>query len=248
MGLATLLLAGSALHVTGAHAADLVVQPGMIHTTDPKAQGVSTTGVAFPCTLGFLFDGEGDLEGRAFFGTAAHCTFKLGQDIAVFGTTEVFGDVAYIGNSAAPETDFSLIEVRPEYRDRVSPAMLCHEQFPSGFTKHKKTEAGALVQLTDLASKASPSACGDSRKAVFTADDPQNYKVFGPIVFGDSGGPLVYEPTGEALGLQSRIGCFTLIEAPPCQSWGPTVQNILSRAQAAGFPIALRTVKAPKGS
>jgi hypothetical protein len=235
-------VAGAAVHASTAHAEGLVVQPGMVHTTDPDAKGVSTTGVAFPCTLGFLFAGTGDLAGRSFFGTAAHCTFRLGQDVAVFGTSDVFGDVAYIGNAAAPETDFSLIEVRPEYRARVSPAMLCHPQFPTGFTKHKNTEAGALVQLTDLASKGSLSACGDSRKAVFTNDDDQTYKVLSPTVFGDSGGPLVYEPTGEALGLQSRIGCFTLIEAPPCQSWGPTVHNILHRAAAVGFPLELRTV------
>ena len=62
------------------------------------------------------------------------------------------------------------------------------------------------------------------------------YDVTGPIHWGDSGGPLVHVRTGKALGIVSRL-C-----AGACSEEGPTVQGILAKAAAAGFPVSLKTV------
>jgi hypothetical protein len=67
-------------------------------------------------------------------------------------------------------------------------------------------------------------------------DDNELYDVTGPIHWGDSGGPLVHVRTGKALGIVSRL-C-----AGACSEEGPTVQGILAKAAAAGFPVTLRTV------
>ena len=58
----------------------------------------------------------------------------------------------------------------------------------------------------------------------------EHYDVTGPIHWGDSGGPLVHVRTGKALGIVSRL-C-----AGACSEEGPTVQGILAKAAAAGFP------------
>ncbi len=76
----------------------------------------------------------------------------------------------------------------------------------------------------------------EQRTAIMGSDDAQTYDVSGPIHWGDSGGPLVHKRTGKALGIVSRL-C-----AGACSEEGPTVQGILAKAAAAGFPVTLRTV------
>ena len=76
----------------------------------------------------------------------------------------------------------------------------------------------------------------EQRTAVMGFDDAQTYDVSGPIHWGDSGGPLMHKRTGKALGIVSRL-C-----AGACSEEGPTVQGILAKAAAAGFPVTLRTV------
>ena len=76
----------------------------------------------------------------------------------------------------------------------------------------------------------------EKRQAIMGFDDAELYDVAGPIHWGDSGGPLVHVRTGKALGIVSRL-C-----AGACSEEGPTVQGILAKAAAAGFPVTLRTV------
>jgi hypothetical protein len=71
---------------------------------------------------------------------------------------------------------------------------------------------------------------------VLTYDDAETFGVVGPLIHGDSGGPLVHIPTGKALGSETGL-CVGL-----CTDEGPTVQGILAKAAAAGFPVELRTV------
>ena len=76
----------------------------------------------------------------------------------------------------------------------------------------------------------------EKRQAIMGFDDAELYDVSGPIHWGDSGGPLVHVKTGKALGIVSRL-CAGL-----CSEEGPTVQGILAKAAASGFPVTLRTV------
>jgi putative CocE/NonD family hydrolase len=209
------------------------IQPGARMTIidvegDDKAIG--------SCTLGFVFDGVGARAGTTYVSTAAHCVRGVGQDVGLLGTGEVFGDVAVIGDSSSSATDWALIAVRPDAEPRVSAAMRGHPQYPQGSTVPGTTTAGDVVQQTDL---------GAPRQGELVDDDPETYRIAGPVIPFDSGGPLAHVPSAGGLGLVSR-GHDCALPSLRCASYsGPTVQGILAKAAAAGFPIALRSVSPP---
>jgi hypothetical protein len=221
----TLLLAAVALAVAAAlsntAAAAGPLQPGSYHETD-----------AGSCTLNFVYTGSAG----TYLGTAAHCVERVGQPVRdIDGDT--FGTVAFIGDADVTEWDFAFIAVDPEDLGRVSPAVKGHPTYPRGATTPPETVMGDTIQLSGygLGYDTTPTT-QERRQAVMGSDDDELHTVTGPIHWGDSGGPLVHVRTGKALGIVSRL-CVG-----PCSEEGPTVQGILDKAAASGFPVALRTV------
>ena len=223
---AVLALAGMGLVPSAATAVTDPIQPGDFMETSTGS-----------CTLNFVYAGQGGKAGSGvYLGTAAHCVGDVGQDVSTIDG-EVFGDVAFIGDPEETATDFALVEVRPAFLSRVSPAMKGSPQFPTGVTTPEETEAGDLLQLSgygvgfDLLP-----VTQEERVAVLVDDDAETWQAVGPLTYGDSGGPLVHIPTGKALGSEMGL-CLGV-----CTDEGPTVQGILAKARADGFPVTLRTV------
>lgn len=216
--LATMALA---IALPGSATAAVTLQPGAYHETD-----------AGSCTLNFAYSGGG----KTYLGTAAHCVASIGQSVRDIDGTD-FGKVAFIGDQNVTRWDFAFIEVDPEDLGRVSPAVKGHPTFPKGSTVAADTLTGDTIQLSGygLGYDTTP-ATQEKRQAIMGFDDAELYDVSGPIHWGDSGGPLVHVKTGKALGIVSRL-C-----AGACSEEGPTVQGILAKAAASGFPVTLRTV------
>ena len=199
----------------------VTLQPGAYHETD-----------AGSCTLNFAYSGGGG----TLLGTAAHCVDSVGQRVRDIDGVE-FGSVSFIGDADATDRDFAFIKVDAEDVGRVSPAVKGHPQYPKGSTVPADTATGDSIQLSGygLGYGTNP-ITQEKRQALMGFDDPSYYTVTGPIHWGDSGGPLVHIKTGKALGIVSRL-C-----AGACSEMGPTVQGILAKAAAAGYPVSLRTV------
>lgn len=231
-----LALMTGAMAVAGPVAALGEIQPGA------RMVIVDTGGIG-TCTLGFVFDGVGVQAGKLYIGTAAHCVTRVGLEVRTLDTLELFGDVAAIGNLASSATDWALIEVRPAFVARVSPAMLNHPQFPTGASFSAQTDVGDQLQLNDLVLI--------PRQAALTFDDAEIFRYTGTLATPpstlplDSGGPIVHIATGKALGTVSRgVNCpIVPVSSLGCaQHEGPTVEGILTKAAAAGFPVTLRTI------
>ncbi len=221
----TLLSAVAALVVAaalpGTAAAAGTLQPGAYHETD-----------AGSCTLNFVYTGGGS----TYLGTAAHCVEQIGQPVQDIDG-ETFGHVAFIGDANATEWDFAFIRVEAEDLGRVSPSVKGHPAFPTGSTTPPETLAGDAIQLSGYGlGYGTTKTTQEQRTAVMGGDDSDWYSVSGPIHWGDSGGPLVHVRTGKALGIVSRL-CVGA-----CTEIGPTVQGILAKAAAAGFPVTVRRV------
>ena len=209
---AALVLAPPAL---GSH-----IQPGAFHETDVGG-----------CTLNFVYDGAGG----PYMGTAAHCAEQVGDDVRD-ETGATFGDIAAIGDADQTATDWALIRVRPDFVAHVNPRMKGHPQFPTGVTTPLQTNVGDQIQLSGygVGFDLTPTT-REQRRATLTYDDAETHQVLTTLIFGDSGGPLVHIPTGRAFGIVSRL-CVGL-----CEEEGPTVQGVLAKAAAAGFPVSVRT-------
>ena len=219
--IATFATMALAIALPGAAQAAVTLQPGAYHETD-----------AGSCTLNFAYSGGG----KTYLGTAAHCVASIGQTVRdIEGTT--FGKVAFIGDADVAEWDFAFITVDAEDLSRVSPAVKGHPAFPKGSTVPADTLTGDTIQLSGygLGYGTTPTT-QERRQAIMGFDNTELYDVTGPIHWGDSGGPLVHVRTGKALGIVSRL-C-----AGACSEEGPTVQGILAKAAARGFPVTLRTV------
>ena len=207
--------------IPGAAFGAVTLQPGAYHETD-----------AGSCTLNFAYTGGGG----TLLGTAAHCVDRVGQRVRDIEGVE-FGSVSFVGNADVTDQDFAFIKVDAEDVGRVSPAVKGHPQYPKGSTVPTDTAGGDTIQLSGygLGYDTNP-ITQEKRQAIMGFDDANYYTVTGPIHWGDSGGPLVHIKTGKALGIVSRL-C-----AGSCSEMGPTVQGILAKAAAAGYPVSLRTV------
>ena len=204
-----------------AASAAVTLQPGAYHETDSGS-----------CTLNFAYSGGG----TTYLGTAAHCVERVGQRVRDIEGTE-FGSVAFIGDADETTWDFAFIEVDAEDLSRVSPAVKGWPAYPKGSTVPADTLTGDSIQLSGYGlGYGTTKATQEQRTALHAFDDTELYAVNGPIHWGDSGGPLVHRRTGKALGIVSRL-CVGA-----CTEEGPTVQGILAKAAASGFPVTLRTV------
>ena len=195
------------------------IQPGAYHETDVGG-----------CTLNFVYDGAGG----PYMGTAAHCADRVGDDVRDINGA-VFGDIAAIGDADETAADWALIRVRPEFVAHVNPRVKGHPQYPTGVTSAAETAVGDQVQLSGYGvgfDATQPTR--EQRRGTLTFDDAETHQVAATLIFGDSGGPLVHIPTGKALGIVSRL-CIGL-----CEEEGPTVEGILAKAAAAGFPVSVR--------
>ncbi len=90
--------------------------------SDPIQPGDYMESGGAACTLNFVYDGTGSRKGKVYFGTAAHCVEKVGDDVLTIND-ETFGDVAWIGDDWNTARDFALIQVRTGYLSRVLPAV-----------------------------------------------------------------------------------------------------------------------------
>ncbi len=188
------------------------------------------------CTLSFVYDGVGSKNGKVYIGTAAHCVSRVGQEVSTSGFNR-FGRVAYIGDDDQTAWDFALIEVKAAYQPYVNPAVKGHPHLPVGYTVPSDTIIGDSIQISGFGmGYGSTTYTQENRVATFQSDNNERYAVSGPIHWGDSGGPLVHLYSGKALGIVSRL-CIGA-----CTEQGPTVEGILNKAAASGFPLELRTV------
>ena len=201
--------------------AAVTLQPGAYHETD-----------AGSCTLNFVYLGGG----TTYVGTAAHCVDSIGQRVRDIDGTE-FGSVAFIGDENDTAWDFAFIRVDAEDVGRTSAAVKGWPAYPKGSTVPADTLTGDSIQLSGYGlGYGTTKQTQEQRTALHAFDDTEIYAVNGPIHWGDSGGPLVHKRTGKALGIVSRL-CIGA-----CTEEGPTVQGILAKAAASGFPVTLKTV------
>ena len=215
-------LAGLILALAPAAAqAAVTLQPGAYHETD-----------AGSCTLNFVYLGGG----TTYLGTAAHCVSSVGQRVRDIEGVE-FGSVAFIGDQDDTAWDFAFIRVDAEDVGRTSAAVKGWPAYPTGSTVPADTLTGDSIQLSGYGlGYSTTKQTQEQRTALHAFDDTELYAVNGPIHWGDSGGPLVHKRTGRALGIVSRLCIGT------CTEEGPTVQGILAKAAASGFPVTLKTV------
>ena len=217
-------------------AATALVVPDAARASEPLQPGAYVETTVGSCTLNFVYDGAGNNAGKVYIGTAAHCVENVGDPVWDLAGTH-FGTVAFIGNAELNPHDYAFIEVAASHVGRVSPAVKGHPTYPVGYTTHTETQAGDLIQLSGYGVPFGVSRpTQEERLATLVYDEQSHFGVAGVLSWGDSGGPLVHIPTGKALGIESRV-C-----TGPCTDTGPTLEGILAKAAAAGFPVTLRTV------
>ena len=192
------------------------------------------------CTLNFVYDGLGPNAGKTYIGTAAHCVEKLGETVND-GAGDPIGTVAFIDDAATAATDFAFVEVLAPELGRVDPSVKGHPEYPGGYTVPEDTAPGDFVQISGFGvGFGQTEYTQENRQGVLQSDDEEVYAFSGPSVNGDSGGPLVHVDTGKALGIVSRYGFETA-----STDYGPTVQGVLAKAAAKGFPVRLRLAGQP---
>ncbi len=188
------------------------------------------------CTLNFVFDGTGRLAGNVYLGVAAHCVHELGQTVSD-GRGRAWGRVAFIGDSSHIPTDFAFIRVLSGFTQSVRASVVGHPGTPTGVASSRQAQLGDLVLLSGYGLIFRPTAfTRQQRDGVLLSAGGSEYQAEAPIFFGDSGGPVVLARGGGALGMVNDIcaGTCGLLE-------GVTVQDILSKAAARGFPVRLRS-------
>lgn len=217
---ALVLLVGPATATIG------TIQPGDVMTS-------STGG----CTLNFVFDGVGALEGNVYIGTAAHCVSAVGQSISS-SPYQDFGTVAIIGSADRARSDWAFILVKAEFEQYVRAAVKGHPEFPTGIATMADTLPGHPIQLSGYGMVfGSTTPTQEQRVGVLTIHEVDRVQIAAPVIFGDSGGPIVHIPSGKALSLNSR-----LCAVGACTEIGPAYDNVMLQAAARGFTVELRTV------
>lgn len=186
----------------------------------PGARVSSSVG---SCTLNFVFQGSTS----TFIGTAGHCA-KDGERMRT-GSGKEFGTVVFRENQGAPGIDFALIRVDSSFVSQVEPSVRSFGG-PSGYTVASETNAGDLLFVTGYGIGFGSFAATRDRGGILLSDDANEYRADLVAVQGDSGGPLIHARTGKALGVISR---FNL---PFSTDIGPTMDAILRRLRASGFP------------
>lgn len=197
----------------------------------PIRPGASLDGV---CTLGFLFT---DVAGRAYAGTAAHCTregarVRVGDDAAEVGTV-VFDSDTWPG--ADPHVDVALVLLDAEDVPRAHPRVLGWGG-PTGVARPEALAPGDALGVYGHGLVVGEQEPTRARPGVLVGTIEGRYRADMAAVNGDSGGPVVSLETREAVGFVSRYG---LDGAPPTTDEGPLVAFALAELAKAGFEVAL---------
>lgn len=198
---------------------DEVIQPG-----DPVGG----------CTLSFVFDSTANAS--VYMTTAAHCV-DVGQTVETPGFGAL-GEVVVDGREDG-DLDYALIHVDPALAKDVSPAVAGHPSTPTGFTTADEVALGDPISMSGNGIPfGTTETTRENRSGVLVEQDELRYRSQSMVSFGDSGGPLVHAPSGEALGIVSRVGTAP----PPANLIGPTVEAVVEDLEARGWPVSLRTV------
>lgn len=139
------------------------------------------------------------------------------------------------------QLDFALLEVKPAFLDRVSPAVRGHPDTPVGFTVHTETaqrdllwHSGHGVAYSDVRH------LRENHPGILYSDNARTYVELGTSLPGDSGGPIIHEKTGKAFGIVS--GSEAGFAVPPYRDLGPTVEGVLAELASFGVTVELATV------
>lgn len=201
------------------------------------------------CTVGFVFDGTGALEGRVFVSTAAHCVRTVGKLVSSHENTH-FGRVVLVADDVVPcgphlnlfcRNDFALIEVDPAFYGRVQAEVRGHPGMPTGVTRPAETVRGDHILLSGYGVTYSlTQQTREWRKGILIDDSEHEYGAVAPAAKGDSGGPVLHE-SGKALGMVNRQTdgkCDGCVAAPLV---GMTIEAFLRECGRSGWTLELRT-------
>lgn len=216
---AAVLVAGVLAPAAGA--AGPVLQPGDAVTS---VDGGS-------CTLGFVLEGPTE----TYITTAAHCIDIAKQDRARNAEFGEFGTFVY--DNDVPTMDVALVDVDPDVP--VDPAVAGHPGTPSGVADPSETAAGDRLRHSGqglVVARTEPTR--QDRPSVLVEHNATAYRSDGLVVDGDSGAPMIHAETGEAVGLVSRYGVFSV---PPTTDRGPTLQHVVDVLHGDGYDVHLRT-------
>lgn len=201
------------------------------------------------CTLGFILAGPYNVTAYAL--TAGHCveagtpvylqrTFRYVGENHDPPTESPFGIVRESRNNRTNAgQDWALIEVFPEYRPRVSPAVE-YWSGPTGVAQREDVAPGDDVCVYGDGSLGLtfPNATKDRCGAFVTeaTDDGDAYAWWAAMIDGpgDSGAPVLHHGTGAALGILTQ-GLVTAYDL----AIGPTVDSILDQVADRGYDVRL---------
>ena len=207
----------------------------------PLRPGAAFTADGLDCTFNFVFfePGTAATAPKAYIGTAAHCTKKVGQYVETPALGRV-GRVVFDSDKSKDDEilslDFSLIRIDPEVVGKTNPAVLGWEG-PTRVVKTDELELGDRINIYGYGLVVGWVEQSRPRYGYLMSHDGKEYKANMPAVNGDSGGPLIHDETGAALGIVSRYG----FSPPPSTDEGPLMPWIMRELHAAGFEVRLAT-------
>ncbi len=206
-------------------------------TDSPLRPGASLGGY---CTFNFVYfePGTKTKAPRAYIGTAAHCTDKLGEVVENPGLGPV-GKVVYDSDLVKSTVDFSLIELDPAIVSQTNPQVLGWEG-PVGVVDIETIAMGDQLDIYGYGLLVGETEPTRPRYGYLFSWSQDEYQADMPAVNGDSGAPLIHHATGTAFGIISRYG----LAVPPSTDMGPMMPWILQELRKAGFEkIQLAVVK-----
>ncbi|MDP9021166.1 MAG: serine protease [Actinomycetota bacterium] len=217
-------------------------------TIQPGAAIVTDTGF---CTLSWIFDGTGELAGKVYASTAAHCVDEVGQTVSLATTSlgraqDAIGTVAFRGDPDEPGRDYAFIEIAADDRDRVSPALKGHPRIPTGVSSDYRE--GDLMQFSGHGVGFNlTSLTRQERVGVLNWTDGREHQIVGGVTPGDSGGPVAnLSDGGTAFGIVATVGAgmdTSALTVVTAGEGGANLDWVLADAAARGFTVTLRTVK-----
>lgn len=207
----------------------------------PLRPGASLRSGTGSCSFNFVFytPGTKSAASKAYIGTAAHCTEKVGEAVTQPDLGEV-GTVVYDSDLAGSDVDFTLIQLYPKIVKQTNPTVL-HWGGPTRSATPEDLAVGDQVDVYGYGVGVGSFEQTRPRYGFLVGYTEKEYQADMPAVNGDSGAPLIHHETGAALGIISRYGTEGV---PPTTDLGPLMGWILDELDAAGFgKVRLATVK-----
>lgn len=207
--------------------------------------GVSIQTGDHGCTLNWIYNGTGSLDGKVFGGTAGHCVDEVGQSVSL--TTGTFGDpistigeVAYIDDNL----DYAFIEIDQANHHLVNPSLKGHPQIPTGVSTTSTAAIGDIIQFSGHGTGFhAHEVTREQRKGILSHNDGTQHYVYTAVSPGDSGGPVADVTDGnKALGIVNTGGAGLSGGLPHAGEGGVSLEGMLADAAEAGFTLTVRTV------